>query len=74
MSASECICSPAPAPFDHAVQVNPKCLAHRQDIQLVAAGWTRNGAYWTHDYYRGMWTIEQAFYKMVENKEKEKVL
>lgn len=57
---TECICKPAPAPFDHLTQPDRKCIAHLVPVQLIATGWTRNGAYWTHDHYRGMWTQEQA--------------
>lgn len=63
MSATTCICTPAPPPNDHLQVVNPKCLAHRMDIQLVAAGWKRSGGAWWdgNGYYKGLFTIEQAF-------------
>lgn len=63
MSAADCICYPAPTPHDHLQVVNPKCLAHRLDIQLVAAGWKRSGAAWWdgNGYYKGLFTIEQAY-------------
>jgi len=63
MSATQCICSPAPEPYSHLQQVSPKCLAHRMDIQLVAAGWERSGAAWydLSGYYKGLWTLEQAY-------------
>lgn len=44
MNATTCICTRPAPPFDHLLELNPKCLAHRKDIQLVAAGWTRVGA------------------------------
>ncbi len=47
MTATTCICSPAPEPYDHLLTSNPKCLAHNKAIQLVAAGWTRHGEYWS---------------------------
>jgi hypothetical protein len=71
LPANLCICTPAPAPYDLYLQSHPKCLAHRQDIQLVAAGWERNGAVWTHPNTRGLWTQEQAYDRMIEERKKE---
>lgn len=41
MTAITCICPPGRPPFDHLLESNPLCLAHRKDIQLVADGWSR---------------------------------
>jgi hypothetical protein len=46
VNAMTCICAQAPPPNDHLKVVNPKCLAHRMDIQLVRAGWRRSGSMW----------------------------
>lgn len=48
--ATVCICPMGLPPFDHLLESNPKCLAHRKDIQLVAAGWFRNGELWSRPY------------------------
>ena len=56
-----CICTARPpAPFDHLVISNPKCIAHHPDVRLIAAGWERNGAVWIHPTKGGLWTREQA--------------
>lgn len=55
-----CTCPPAVAPFDHLQVVNPKCIYHNPSVQLVRAGWERNGAVWTHPEKRGLWTQSQA--------------
>ena len=55
-----CICTPAPVPFDHLQEVSPKCIAHHPSVRLVAAGWKREGAIWTHPERVGLWTMEQA--------------
>jgi hypothetical protein len=57
---TECICTPAPPPYDHLLESHPKCIAHVTAVRLVAAGWKRDGGLWTHDYYKGLWTEEQA--------------
>lgn len=56
----QCICTRAPAPYDHLQLANPQCIAHNLDVQLVAKGWERNGALWTHPRWGGLFTKEQA--------------
>lgn len=63
---AECVCSPAPAPFDHLQQVDRKCIAHNWDVILVKAGWKREGAIWTHHWKIGLWTKEQAIQTLEE--------
>lgn len=47
MTSATCICPPGRPPFDHLLESNSLCLAHRKDIQLVAGGWFREGGYWS---------------------------
>jgi len=66
---AECICETAKAPFDHLQKVDRKCIAHNWQVQLVAAGWRREGAIWTHPEKVGLWTNEQAIESLLgENK------
>lgn len=57
---TECVCTPAPAPFDHLQRVAKACVAHHPAVRLVAAGWKRDGALWTHPEKVGLWTMDQA--------------
>ena len=65
---AECICPTAPAPFDHLQEVSRGCIAHLLDVQLVAAGWSRNGPMWTKEGFGGLFTRDQA----LEAEEKER--
>lgn len=56
----DCVCLPAPIPFDHLQEVSKACVAHHSDVELVAAGWIRGGPAWTHPGRGGLWTKEQA--------------
>lgn len=61
MNAATCICPMGLPPFDHLLESNPLCLAHRVDIQLVAAGWLRTGDRWSKKASMLSLSLEKSF-------------